>query len=294
MHYVERPRPAVVFRWTSSTVLSKNAKGAERFRILYGGREVAGAILYVVEVRNTGNVPVYPKDIDSDPTFDFGASQIIVQPLVSKAPAGQTRVPQIRSTRGKLSIAPFWLDVGDSFRVDMLVINATFSDLTLEADVTGHIMGVGEVKDVLRADQPGRGQPRGTGTSITVMAAVLVAIPFLAALIWTWGRLRLKPWLRYQAQLEVAEGKGDMDAQIDILEKMVSFAYKGPFLDRNALDLAELKLATLYAQQSEVQKAHRVLWRLTKSDNRYVVHRAFVLLDGLHDTAMHAHSGKTE
>jgi hypothetical protein len=130
-----------------------NLKGVarEQMDIFFKGKQVAEADLIVVRVFNSGHLPIHTGDYQTALTLELepGAS-ILDANVIETLPANLEERLKIKSDESpliesieesKILLRPILLNEGDSFTLQMLVLNAYG-----KVKVTGHVLGVNNVK----------------------------------------------------------------------------------------------------------------------------------------------------
>lgn len=128
---------------TYTAIFSIDPEIGKRIRILYDGKSITNARLFVITLLNDGRQPVEEKDF-SQKSIDFvfsSSGQILSSEVINVNPPSLTVEKEEKGN--VLSIMPLLLNRGDSFEIKGL-INSDDDKITCKA----RIVGIKEVKRI--------------------------------------------------------------------------------------------------------------------------------------------------
>jgi hypothetical protein len=165
-----RRRKELRYRILSATpLLSSGEQVGHKVQVLFDGKPVEGVQVIVMEIVNSGNVPIRPADFERPLSFSFGdRAHVLLAEVVSTDPIALK--PELQSNRGSIKIAPVLMNGDDWVRIKVLV--ARYGNcITPDSRVEG-------VRDVL----PFRESRR----LLWVVVLITVAISLTGWLLSSW------------------------------------------------------------------------------------------------------------
>jgi hypothetical protein len=112
----------------------------DKIQILFEGSAVKGVHLILLQISNTGNVPILPSDFLKDLTISFdGSTKILSAEITDKNPQSIDANLAISGTQ--LIISPSLWNSGDTITIKSLV-----SEFNESIQITGRIVGIKDIK----------------------------------------------------------------------------------------------------------------------------------------------------
>ncbi|WNZ46551.1 hypothetical protein Q2T42_01705 [Leptolyngbya boryana CZ1] len=135
--FLQKSNKLLTYEILSETALLSVAKEVEdKVQILFEGNVVQGVHLILLQISNTGNVPILPSDFLKDLTISFdGSAEILSAEITEKKPHSIDTNITINGTQ--LIISPSLWNSGDTITVKSLV-----SEFKEDVQVSGRIVGI--------------------------------------------------------------------------------------------------------------------------------------------------------
>lgn len=200
----QRNRKAVSYRILSSTPVLRVSEGVEgKMKMLYENQEVQNVQLLVINLANTGNVPIVESDYSLPVQVSFGNGRILTVEIMERTPKELDVNPIIEENT--IVINKALLNQGDSFSFRTLV--ADFQEII---KLTGRIAGV---KEITKQVDPPYGRNAvigmvmlyagfvGYSTFLTIiqndlLSTLFIIITVIGAIIMAWFTVRQFLYLR--------------------------------------------------------------------------------------------------
>jgi hypothetical protein len=116
-----RRRKELRYRIVSATpLLTSGEQVGHKVQVLFDGKPVEGVHVIVIEIVNTGNVPIRPADFERPLSFSFGdRAHVLLAEVLGTDPVALK--PELQSNRGSIKIAPVLMNGDDWVRIKVLV-----------------------------------------------------------------------------------------------------------------------------------------------------------------------------
>ncbi len=165
-----RRRKELRYRIVSATpLLSPGEQVGHKVQVLFDGKPVEDVQVIVMEIMNSGNVPIRPADFERPLSFSFGdRAHVLLAEVLSTDPTALK--PELQSGGRSIKIAPVLMNGDDWVRIKVLVARYG-NHITPDSRVEG-------VKDVL----PFRESRR----LLWVVVLITVAISLTGWLLSSW------------------------------------------------------------------------------------------------------------
>jgi hypothetical protein len=138
----QRVRKSVTYRIVSRNALfSVKEEMKKELEITYKGKKIEDAQLVLIEVSNTGDVPIEEKDYKNPISFDFGEKAQILMAEVTKTDPKDLHA-SVNIDRNFVILTPLLTNAGDSLTLKIMV-----SGLGEVIKTSSRIVGVKQLKE---------------------------------------------------------------------------------------------------------------------------------------------------
>jgi hypothetical protein len=147
---IRRQRKGLSYEVISAApVVNVRPEMSSRVKVYLDDQLIRDVHVVIVNIRNSGNVPIKSEDFESPISISFGESSRVIETSCEKADPGDV-TPALEQEEGGVLISPLLLNPGDYIRLRALVIQK-YIQMTVSARIAG-VKRVTEIPLDVRGD----------------------------------------------------------------------------------------------------------------------------------------------